>query len=112
METASETQGAFRRVAKKLPVLGQHQNDERVKQAQTDWFTAQHPDGFIEEEPTIAGYLRSLVPSFQTITSYIVDTFPFVNWICNYNLQWFIGDLIAGVTVGAVVIPQASMAAF
>lgn len=24
----------------------------------------------------------------------------------HYNMQWFIGDLIAGVTVGAVVVPQ------
>lgn len=27
-------------------------------------------------------------------------------WIMHYNLQWFVGDLIAGVTIGAVVVPQ------
>jgi sodium-independent sulfate anion transporter 11 len=32
--------------------------------------------------------------------------FPFWNWIFHYNLTWLFGDVIAGVTVGFVVIPQ------
>jgi sodium-independent sulfate anion transporter 11 len=32
--------------------------------------------------------------------------FPFWNWIFHYNLTWLFGDVVAGVTVGFVVIPQ------
>ncbi|TPX49591.1 hypothetical protein SeMB42_g02549 [Synchytrium endobioticum] len=32
--------------------------------------------------------------------------FPFTQWITRYNWTWFMGDLIAGVTVAAVAIPQ------
>lgn len=28
------------------------------------------------------------------------------NWIGYYNRQWLIGDLVAGITVGCVVVPQ------
>lgn len=38
--------------------------------------------------------------------NYIIALFPFLEWLPRYNGIWFIGDLIAGVTVGAVVVPQ------
>ncbi|GKZ76392.1 sulfate permease 2 [Aspergillus niger] len=61
---------------------------------------------YVETEPTSGEWLRELVPSRRQIGRYFYDLFPFLHWIMSYNLQWFIGDLIAGVTVGAVVIPQ------
>lgn len=39
-------------------------------------------------------------------SEYFDALFPFTKWILSYNLQWFIGDLIAGITVGLVVVPQ------
>jgi sodium-independent sulfate anion transporter 11 len=38
--------------------------------------------------------------------NYFDDLFPFTKWILSYNAQWAIGDLIAGFTVGLVVVPQ------
>lgn len=32
---------------------------------------------------------------------------PFSQWILHYNVPWLIGDLIAGITVGLVLVPQA-----
>ncbi|KAJ6051458.1 uncharacterized protein N7446_006090 [Penicillium canescens] len=32
--------------------------------------------------------------------------FPFLQWSMSYNTQWLVRDLVAGITVGAVVIPQ------
>ncbi|PWY80746.1 sulfate transporter [Aspergillus sclerotioniger CBS 115572] len=61
---------------------------------------------YVEVEPTAGEWLRGLVPSGQQVYHYFYSMFPFLHWIMSYNLQWFIGDLIAGVTVGAVVIPQ------
>jgi len=37
---------------------------------------------------------------------YVQRLFPFTNWILHYNLTWALGDLIAGLTVGMVVVPQ------
>ncbi|KAJ3050513.1 hypothetical protein HK097_008532 [Rhizophlyctis rosea] len=41
------------------------------------------------------------------IKDYVTGLFPLFQWIRRYNLQWFIGDLIAGFTVGFLVVPQA-----
>ena len=32
--------------------------------------------------------------------------FPIITWLPNYNLTWFVGDLISGITVGLVLVPQ------
>ncbi|KAF8473541.1 putative sulfate permease [Kalaharituber pfeilii] len=39
-------------------------------------------------------------------TAYLVSLFPIATWIYRYNLTWLTGDIIAGLTVGAVVVPQ------
>ncbi|KAI8393834.1 sulfate transporter family-domain-containing protein [Radiomyces spectabilis] len=38
--------------------------------------------------------------------NYAVSLFPIATWIHRYNLQWLVRDLIAGLTVGVVVVPQ------
>ncbi|KAI5476103.1 sulfate permease [Pseudohyphozyma bogoriensis] len=38
--------------------------------------------------------------------NYVDRLFPFTKWILNYNLSWAYGDLVAGLTVGMVVVPQ------
>ncbi|KAI8987586.1 sulfate transporter family-domain-containing protein [Mycotypha africana] len=40
------------------------------------------------------------------IQEYIISLFPIGTWIHRYNLQWLFRDLIAGLTVGVVVVPQ------
>ncbi|CAJ0755491.1 17022_t:CDS:2 [Entrophospora sp. SA101] len=37
---------------------------------------------------------------------YVLSLFPILFWIKNYNLIWLSGDIVAGLTVGSVVIPQ------
>ncbi|KYK54258.1 sulfate permease II [Drechmeria coniospora] len=63
-------------------------------------------DLFIEHEPTVREFLAELTPSARDVGRYVYNLFPFIHWIGKYNLTWFVGDLIAGVTVGAVVVPQ------
>ena len=38
---------------------------------------------------------------------YFKSLLPIAEWLPRYNLEYFIGDLIAGITVGLVIIPQA-----
>ena len=40
------------------------------------------------------------------IKTYLCSFFPIVTWIHRYNLTWLLSDIIAGVTVGIVVVPQ------
>ncbi|GAA5831795.1 hypothetical protein JCM5353_006170 [Sporobolomyces roseus] len=42
------------------------------------------------------------------VGGYVKSLFPFTNWILNYPSapRWILGDLIAGITVGLVVVPQ------
>ncbi|KZS89863.1 high affinity sulfate permease [Sistotremastrum niveocremeum HHB9708] len=40
------------------------------------------------------------------VTAYLLSLFPFLQWIGRYNLTWLTGDVIAGLTVGIVLVPQ------
>ncbi|PKY04883.1 putative sulfate transporter [Aspergillus campestris IBT 28561] len=61
---------------------------------------------YVESEPTSAEWLRELCPSWNQVFSYLYSLFPFLSWITRYNTQWLFGDMVAGITVGAVVVPQ------
>ncbi|KAI9894529.1 MAG: Sulfate permease 2 [Vezdaea aestivalis] len=63
-------------------------------------------DTFVEEEPSSAEWIRSVIPTGRGLLKYLHNLFPFTHWILNYNLTWLAGDLVAGITVGAVVVPQ------
>ncbi|KAI9835163.1 MAG: hypothetical protein M1819_002533 [Sarea resinae] len=69
-------------------------------------FSISTADTYVEEEPTSEEWLRDTLPSPQALLHYLYSLFPFTHWIGRYNLTWLVGDLIAGVTVGAVVVPQ------
>ncbi|KAJ4301479.1 hypothetical protein N0V90_003571 [Kalmusia sp. IMI 367209] len=62
---------------------------------------------FFEEDPSIAEWLRDLMPTAIGAADYVQKLFPSTSWARRYNLHWLLGDAIAGVTVGLVVVPQA-----
>ncbi|KAI6093332.1 sulfate permease [Hypoxylon rubiginosum] len=66
----------------------------------------QTADSFVEQQPTSGEWLSETMPSGRDVASYFKSLFPFLSWIGFYNLQWFLGDLVAGITIGAVVVPQ------
>lgn len=51
---------------------------------------------FVESPPLVLDYLAGLLPSGTELYDYVVSLFPFLSWIGHYNLQWLIGDLVAG----------------
>lgn len=61
------------------------------------------PECASERADFVKGYSHDL-PSQSK--AYVARLFPFTKWILNYNLTWLTGDLIAGFTVGLVVVPQ------
>ena len=102
--------GKLTRAVGKLPVIGQLRKDEERKAAQDSWFSENHGDEYFDSEPTVWEWVKGQAPSKLAVLYYIADTFPCSKWLFNYNLQWFLGDLVAGITVGAVCIPQVSNA--
>jgi sodium-independent sulfate anion transporter 11 len=42
----------------------------------------------------------------RTVIDYFLSMIPIITWIKRYNLTWAAGDLIAGLTIGAIVVPQ------
>ncbi|KAI9493598.1 sulfate transporter family-domain-containing protein [Zychaea mexicana] len=54
--------------------------------------------------PKIAARFARKLPRYTK--EYLCSFFPIVYWIHRYNLTWLISDVIAGVTVGIVVVPQ------
>lgn len=37
---------------------------------------------------------------------YALDKFPIIGWLPRYNYRWLLNDVIAGLTVGLMLIPQ------
>lgn len=44
------------------------------------------------------------IPAY--LKKYFANLLPIVYWIHRYNFTWLISDVIAGVTVGIVAVPQ------
>lgn len=57
---------------------------------------SEHGDTFVEEPPRVLEALAKLRPTGPRIGEYFLSLFPFLSWIGHYNLQWLIGDLVAG----------------
>ncbi|KAL8738435.1 MAG: hypothetical protein Q9181_000749 [Wetmoreana brouardii] len=69
-------------------------------------YSVSSADSFVEQEPTSWEWIQSIVPNGRRIAHWAYSLFPFIHWIGRYNAQWLYGDLVAGITVGAVVVPQ------
>ena len=37
---------------------------------------------------------------------YVSDKFPIIGWLPRYDYRWIVSDVIAGITVGLMLIPQ------
>lgn len=42
----------------------------------------------------------------QRVSDFFVSLFPLITWLPRYNFGWLTGDVIAGLTVGMVLVPQ------
>jgi len=59
-------------------------------------FSVQTVDSYIEPEPTSSEWVRGIIPTRHDLLAYTRSLFPFTYWIGQYNLQWFLGDMVAG----------------
>lgn len=73
----------------------QAERDNEIRRGESV-FSSQTADTYVEEEPHAVDWLREITPSGRDLLQYLYSLFPFVHWITRYNLQWLIGDLVAG----------------
>lgn len=70
-------------------------NTERTTRGESV-FSVQTADSFVEQDPTTVEWIRETIPGRHDFVQYCRSLFPFTHWIGRYNLQWFWGDLVAG----------------
>ncbi|KOS20798.1 Sulfate permease 2 [Escovopsis weberi] len=61
---------------------------------------------FVEGPPTTSEWLHEQLPTGQETAAYLKSLFPFLSWAPHYNFLWLAGDVVAGITIGAVLVPQ------
>ncbi|KAJ2716455.1 hypothetical protein H4R19_000639 [Coemansia spiralis] len=64
------------------------------------------PTQYVEPVASSKAWVTEHLPSRAHTVAYAKSLFPIATWIYRYNWTWFLGDLVAGATVGVVVIPQ------
>ncbi|KAJ5995489.1 sulfate transporter [Penicillium waksmanii] len=79
-----------------------------IKVEEKNYYVAEanSPHAYVDPDPTTGEWIVAHTPTRQQVGRYFYNIFPFIHWIGYYNVQWLIGDLVAGITVGAVVVPQ------
>ncbi|KAJ6260787.1 Pendrin [Drechslerella dactyloides] len=80
--------------------------DADINEGVTRGESIQSTDTYVEEEPAVLDWINEHRPRRKETVEFITSLFPFLQWIGNYNLIWLTGDLVAGITVGFVVVPQ------
>lgn len=69
--------------------------DDQIRQGHPI-FSTQAADTYVEEELRSVEWLTETLPGTSDLVEYCRSLFPFLGWIGHYNLQWFIGDIVAG----------------
>ncbi|EJD05905.1 high affinity sulfate permease [Fomitiporia mediterranea MF3/22] len=69
--------------------------------------TVGYPDPYVPTVTTTEWVKKTASKSpIDFVVDYLRSLFPIIGWIGRYNLGWLSGDLIAGITVGIVLVPQ------
>ncbi|KAJ7172701.1 sulfate transporter family-domain-containing protein [Mycena filopes] len=62
-----------------------------------------HSVPYVSSKDYVGRYIRD---PRRPIANYFLSLFPILQWISRYNLGWLSGDVVAGLTVGMVLVPQ------
>jgi len=64
-------------------------------------------EAYDQKTPSVKDYFKKGAKNpVDKAKDYVISLFPILQWIYRYNFTWLYGDLIAGLTVGIVVVPQ------
>ena len=86
-----------RLLAKALSINTNYRNEPDLTASGADSvFSVATTTNFVEGEPTCREWIRKTLPTRNSAVNYFKSLFPFTAYILHYNLQWLIGDIIAG----------------
>jgi hypothetical protein len=93
-------------LAKVLGIKVDYRNelDDEIRRGESV-FSTNTADTYVEQEPTSIEWVRETIPSAQELGVYARSLFPFTHWIGRYNVQWLLGDLVAGKLSNPSVFP-------
>ena len=60
----------------------------------------------ISSDHTLKKFFARKAKELQCAKSFITEVFPILKWITSYNLGWLKNDIIAGITVAILLVPQ------
>ncbi|GFP60079.1 probable sulfate permease C3H7.02 [Trichoderma asperellum] len=81
---------------------------KKLSQAKEDVVTAYRTDANVNRAKRWAGPIARRVPS--AAAEYLYEKFPIIQWLPRYNPKWLLNDFVAGITVGVMFVPQATVA--
>ena len=82
-------------LAKVLGIKLQYRDQGHLSRGESV-FSTSTDDTFVEREPTSGEWLREILPTPRIMLDWAYHLFPFVHWIDRYNVNWLVGDLVAG----------------
>lgn len=95
---------------------GNKKGIDLVKETEVRYYGSPGPEaiggnipGFEESTVSVKDYYNQFIREKLTLSSagsYVYSLFPIVKWFPHYNLAWGYADLVAGITVGCVLVPQ------
>lgn len=65
-----------------------------------------HQDDNVDTVPVKEWFTHLSADPKREAINYLESLFPITQWITRYNFGWLYGDVVAGLTVGIVVVPQ------
>ncbi|KAJ7046551.1 sulfate transporter family-domain-containing protein [Mycena alexandri] len=63
----------------------------------------EHSVPYVSSKDFVGPYMKD---PRRRVRDYLLSLFPILSWISRYNFGWLTGDLVAGLTVGMVLVPQ------
>lgn len=105
-ETSRSSAGAFKSVKKGEDLV--KQSEVRYGSFSSDSIYDSVP---VFEESTVSlkefydHFIREKL-TLRSAGNYVLSTFPIVKWLPHYNWKWGYSDIVAGITVGCVLVPQ------
>lgn len=77
-----------------------------------DWYskTKQKTAAEYQTDPNINRVKSWVDPVYKSVPSatldYLIEKLPFIQWLPHYHHKWLLQDIIGGITIGVMFIPQ------
>lgn len=65
---------------------------------------------FVDSDPNIGPIWNATVAGSKSLRrgfkGYVLEKFPVLQWLPNYSPSWIFNDIVSGITIGVLLVPQ------